>query len=163
MLNAFGASITGLFLLLAVCLAVPAGSTGVWFELFHVAPPPPCCVDGSPLVVEIRPGATFLVNGQVSDHAKATHLVAASMERRAERAVYLKANDAATVQEVAGLTGDLASSTEDLHIGLITHQQEIAITHSYGRRVLVDLYQLEWPQCPGGLVPEEVPILAGCK
>ena len=163
MLDAFGASIAGLFLLLAVCFAVPAGSQGIWFELFHVAPPPPCCVDGGNVVVQIEPSGEATVNGKPGDAAQTVGLVAAKMEQRAERGVYLTAEGGTTVQEVAGLAGNLASTTEGLHIGLMTQKQLIAIRHQFGGQVIFDLDQLVWPKCLGAIVSDQIPILGGCR
>jgi len=162
MLNAFGASMAGLFLLLALCVAVPAGSGGIWFELFRVTPPPPCCVEGNYLVVHMRPDNSVRVNLEPDDAAGAARLVSAKMERRFERAVYLSAEEGTTVQQVAGLAGDLASATENLHIGLMTNRQLNAISYTHGGRTFPNLEQLAWPYCPG-LTLDHIPMLAGCK
>ena len=162
MLNAFGASMAGVFLVLALCVALPAPSAhGVWFELFHVIPPPPCCIDGRPVVVEEKPDKTVGVNAKIIDEPQAVGMVASMMENRAERAVYFIADRQAAVQDVANLATKLNSST-GLHIGILTLKQRNEITSSYPGGDFVNLYRLEWPQCPG-LMWDQIPILAGYR
>jgi biopolymer transport protein ExbD len=163
MLNAFGASMAGVFLLLALCAALPARSShGVWFELFHVIPQPPCCIDGRTVVVEAKPDKTVLVNRQTVDEPRAARLVTAMMENRAERAVYFVADRQAAVQDVANLATKLNSSTDGLHIGILTLKQRDEITSSYPGGDIINLDRLAWPQCPG-LMWDLIPILAGCR
>jgi hypothetical protein len=162
MLDEFGVSIAGLFLVLAVCVAIPTDSKGIWFELFRVTPPPPCCVEGNYVVAQVKSSKSVQVSETLTDPSGAARMVAAKMERRVERAVYLTATDGTSVQEVAGFTADLASGTEELHIGLITNQQLVDVSHSYKGQVYADLDQLVWPHC-SGVTYDHIPILAGCK
>jgi biopolymer transport protein ExbD len=164
MLNAFGASMAGLFLVLVLVCALPAhNSRGIWLELLRVVPPPPCCIDGNYVVVQMKPDKSVWVNEHPLDAAGAVRMVAARMENRAERAVYFVPNEEAAVQDIADLSGKLASSSEGLHVGLLSTQQINAVTDSFRGRPYVDLDRIVWPYCPGALVFDEVPILAGCK
>jgi hypothetical protein len=159
--QAFGASMAGLFLILACCATLAGPSQGIWYELLR--PGPDDCGDGWPIVVHLEPGRQVWINQQNTGPQEALEMVRGAMATRAERAVFLLPRSHGTVQEVAQLSDQLASTAEDLHIGLVTSRDERLVTRTRGNRSIVNIECMRWPACANGPQSDSLPILRGCR
>jgi hypothetical protein len=159
-LQAFGASVAGVFLVLACCASIQEPSRGVWYELLR--PGPDDCGDGSPVVVHLEPEGQVGVNGKNLGVQAATGLIGEMMSTRAERAVHFLPQRRGTVQEVASLSDRIESSADQIHLGLVTARDQKSVTRVEHGWTITNIECMRWPQCPA-VWSDTIPILHGCK
>ncbi len=161
MLNALAAPLAGIFLLLSVCLALPRAQTGgVWFELLREGSHE--CGDTRTEVVHWEEDGSVWINEEKLSTKELPTVVESIMRTRAERVVHVLSGQNTRVQQVAELTNRMSSNVPDLHLGILTHRQLRSMAYdAYGMH-FVPVGCMRWPRCPGPLVEDRVPILAGC-
>jgi len=147
MLQSMGASIAGLFLILALYLAadLKPPAQGVWLILPRESKSPECG-DGRTEVIHWGHDGQVWINEERVGVARAPAKVAEIMENRAEKVIFLIPSANISVQDVADLAARVNASVDDLHIGMVTNQQMKSLTRTDHGMTWTPIDCMGWPQ-----------------
>jgi biopolymer transport protein ExbD len=147
MLQATGAAIAGLFLILALYLAADTKPPAHGVRLILLSEPTSAdCGDSRDILLHWGEDGEVWVNEDRVGTSQAPAEVARIMETRAEKVVFLLPDENISVQDVADLTARLNASVDDLHIGLVTNRQVKSMTRTEHGFTWTPIGCMGWPR-----------------
>ncbi len=147
MLQALGASIAGLFLILALYVAanLKTPARGVLLIL-PKEPTSSDCGDSRTEVIHWGVDGAVWLNEEEVGAERMPDRVAEIMANRAERVLFVVPGKYASVEEVVDLIARINASVDDLHVGMVTNKQITAMTRTDHGVTWIPIDCMRWPQ-----------------